>query len=56
MIFAYFAPEIVLPAASAIVAGFGFIMMVGRAPFRFVARSFRAGLKGLKGKRTKLDQ
>jgi hypothetical protein len=48
MIFAYFAPEVVLPMASVLVAGFGFIMMVGRAPFRFVARSLRAGLRGRK--------
>jgi hypothetical protein len=42
MIFAYFAPEVVLPMASVLAAGFGFIMMVGRAPFRILARSLRA--------------
>ena len=32
MLFAYFAPEVILPMASVLVAGFGFIMMVGLRP------------------------
>lgn len=42
MVFAYFAPEVALPVASAIAACLGFLMMVGRAPFQFAARAFRA--------------
>jgi hypothetical protein len=48
MIFAYFAPEVVMPMASALVVGFGFFMMVGRAPFRFAARTWRSGLRVMK--------
>ncbi len=42
MVFAYFTPEAVLPVASVVAAVFGFIMMVGRAPFRYAARGLRA--------------
>jgi hypothetical protein len=48
MILAYFSPEVVLPVASVVTAVFGFIMMVGRAPFRAAARGFRAGLNALR--------
>jgi hypothetical protein len=48
MIFAYFSPEVALPVASALAAAVGFLMMVGRAPFRFAARGIRSGLRGLK--------
>jgi hypothetical protein len=46
MVFAYFAPEVALPVASAVAAALGFLMMVGRAPFRFAARAFRAATRG----------
>ena len=42
MIFAYVGPEVVLPLASVVAAAFGFVMMVGRAPFRLAARWLRA--------------
>ncbi len=45
MVFAYFTPEVTLPVASAVAAIFGFIMMVGRAPFRYAARSLRAAAR-----------
>ena len=45
---AYFAPDVVLPVASVFTAAVGFIMMVGRAPFRFAARGLRSGVAGLK--------
>ena len=48
MILAYFTPEVVLPIASVVTAAVGFIMMVGRAPFRFAARAWRSGFRGLR--------
>jgi hypothetical protein len=48
MLFAYFTPEVALPVASAVAAVFGFIMMVGRAPFRFAAKGLRAASRGWK--------
>jgi hypothetical protein len=48
MILAYFTPEVVLPVASILAAAMGFIMMVGRTPFRFVTRSLRTSVKSLK--------
>jgi hypothetical protein len=36
--FAYVGPEVFLPLASVVAAAFGFVMMVGRAPFRLAAR------------------
>jgi hypothetical protein len=44
MILAYFTPEVALPVASVVAAAFGFVMMIGRAPFQFLAR----GLKSLR--------
>jgi hypothetical protein len=41
VIFAYFAPELTLPLASALAATVGFIMLVGRAPLRIAARGLR---------------
>lgn len=55
MLFAYFAPEVVLPIASVFAAGFGFIVMVGRAPFRYAARWFRATRKRVKREPEKAD-
>jgi hypothetical protein len=49
MVFAYFAPEVALPLASAVAAAFGFILMVGRAPFRFAARGLRAVMRRVRG-------
>ena len=40
--FAYVGPEVVLPMASVVAAAFGFVMMVGRAPFRIAGRWIRA--------------
>jgi hypothetical protein len=48
MVFAYFSPDVALPVASVLAAAVGFIMMVGRAPYRVVARIFRSGLNRLK--------
>ena len=48
MLFAYFTPEVVLPVASVFAAAFGFLMMLGRAPFRFAARGIRWMLRGRK--------
>jgi hypothetical protein len=48
MILAYFTPEVALPVASALAAALGFLMMVGRAPFRWAGRGIRSGLRGLK--------
>ncbi len=48
MILAYFSPDVVLPVASVLAAAVGFVMMVGRAPFRFAARGLRSGAAGLK--------
>ncbi len=41
MLLAYFTPEVALPVASVVAGIFGFLVMIGRAPFRFAARSFR---------------
>jgi hypothetical protein len=38
--FAYMAPELILPVASAVVGAVGLILLVGRAPFRLVAKGF----------------
>ena len=42
MVLAYFTPEVALPVASVVAAAFGFLMMIGRAPFQFLARGLRA--------------
>jgi hypothetical protein len=55
MLFAYFSPEVVLPVASVLAAVSGFVMMVGRAPFRYAARGFRAACRGWKSAMKKLD-
>lgn len=47
-LFAYFTPEVALPVASALAAAFGFLMMIGRAPFRLAARGLRAVFRGRK--------
>ena len=41
MLFAYISPEVVLPVASVVSAALGFVMMVGRAPFRLAATTWR---------------
>jgi hypothetical protein len=41
MPFAYISPDTVLPVASVVAAALGFVMMVGRAPFRLAARTWR---------------
>jgi hypothetical protein len=38
---AYMTPELILPVASAAAAAVGFLLLVGRAPFRLAARGFR---------------
>ncbi len=55
MILAYFTPEVALPVASFVAAAFGFLMMVGRAPFKFLARGFRAVFRGSTESSTKVD-
>jgi hypothetical protein len=52
MLFAYFTPEVVLPVASLVASVVGFVMMVGRAPFRLAARGVRAVLGGRKRARS----
>ncbi len=42
MLVAYFTPEVALPVASVVAAAFGFLMMIGRAPFQFLARGLKA--------------
>ncbi|MFO0892507.1 MAG: hypothetical protein U0790_25610 [Isosphaeraceae bacterium] len=49
MVLAYFTPEVALPVASVVAAAFGFLMMVGRAPFQFLARGLRS-LKNSEGR------
>ncbi len=49
MILAYVGPEVVLPMASVVAAAFGFVMMVGRAPFRIAGRWLRAARTSRKG-------
>ena len=44
MVLAYFTPDVALPVASLLAAAVGFVMMVGRAPIRFVTRTL-AGLR-----------
>jgi hypothetical protein len=46
MILAYFSPEVILPLATVLAGISGFIMMVGRAPFRWAARGARVAVKG----------
>jgi hypothetical protein len=41
VIFAYFAPEVTFPLASALAASVGFIILVGRAPIRLASRAVR---------------
>lgn len=46
VLIAYFAPEVALPMASAVAAVVGFIMLVGRAPFRLAGRVIRSVARG----------
>jgi hypothetical protein len=48
VIFAYIAPEVVLPVASVLAGIMGFLMMVGRAPIRFTVRSCRWVVRGVR--------
>ena len=48
MILAYFSPDVVLPVASVFAAAVGFVMMVGRAPFRLAARGLRSGIRSVR--------
>lgn len=48
MIFAYFAPEVALPVASALAATFGFFMLMGRSSVRYVMRGCRAAARGVR--------
>jgi hypothetical protein len=45
VLFAYFGPEVQLPLISFIAAASGFLLMLGRAPFRMVKRWY-AAVKG----------
>lgn len=42
VVLAYFTPEVMLPMASVLAAAFGFLVMVGMAPFRLAAKGLRA--------------
>lgn len=42
MLLAYFTPDVAMPVATVVAAGIGFLMMVGRAPYRFITRTFRS--------------
>ncbi len=62
MSFAYFAPELTFPLASALVATIGFILLVGRAPLRIasrglrlVARPFRSAARGFRSVADRVD-
>jgi hypothetical protein len=55
VIFAYIAPEVVFPVASVLAGIVGFIMMVGRAPFRFAAKGYRSLAQGVRSIVKKLD-
>ncbi len=46
VLFGYIAPEVVLPMASALAGVIGFVLMVGRAPFRFAAKGLRTLARG----------
>jgi hypothetical protein len=49
MLFAYFTPEVTLPLATVLAGAFGFILMVGKAPFRWAGKGFRALARKIKG-------
>jgi hypothetical protein len=46
VLFAYVGPEVTLPVASVLASLIGFVMVVGRAPFRFAARALRITARG----------
>ena len=48
MLFAYFAPEVVLPVASVVAATIGFFMLIGRNSIRFVVHAFRRVVEKMK--------
>jgi hypothetical protein len=48
VLFGYFAPDVLLPVASALAGVVGFVMMVGRAPFRFARRGIRGAARGVR--------
>jgi hypothetical protein len=41
VVFAYFTPDVTFPIASALAAVVGFVVLVGGAPLRYVAKAFR---------------
>jgi hypothetical protein len=48
MLFAYISPDVVMPVASVVAAALGFVLMVGRAPFRLAARTWRRLVKKIR--------
>jgi hypothetical protein len=56
MLLAYFAPEVTLPLASVVAAAFGFLVMLGRAPFQFAARVIRSLRRGSQQAAENLDR
>ena len=48
VLFGYFAPDVVLPMASALAGVVGFVMVVGRAPFRLAAGGIRSAARGVR--------
>jgi len=45
ILFAYFSPETLLPAASIVATVVGVVMMMGRGSWRFLVLSFRRGFR-----------
>jgi hypothetical protein len=48
VLFAYIGPEVALPMASMLAGMIGFILMVGRAPFRYAAKGLRRAARGVR--------
>jgi hypothetical protein len=48
VLFAYISPDTVLPVASALAGLMGFLLMIGRAPFRLAARGLRSAARGVR--------
>lgn len=48
MVLAYFTPDVAMPVATVLAAGVGFLMMIGRAPYRIASRIVRSGLDRFK--------
>jgi hypothetical protein len=49
-IFAYVGPDVILPMASVVAAAVGVVMTVGRAPFRYAAKTWRYLFKKMRSR------